>query len=108
MQHSQTSGPGDHVSWETRARAKAVWYQLGCGRDISQGNAAGWPSSTRTPAQLESPASSTGQEQEQLSTSEGVPVGGLLPKQHFPLSDMEAVGYGQGLNIRRAAAFPAR
>lgn len=48
------------------------------------------------------PASSTGQEQEPLSTSEGVPGSGLVP-----LSDREAVGCGQGLNVQRAAAFPA-
>lgn len=48
------------------------------------------------------PASSTGQEQEPLSASEGVAVSGLVP-----LSDREAVGCRQGLNIQRAAAFPA-
>lgn len=70
------------------------------GRDISQGNAAGWPGSTRTPAQLESPACGPALEQEQVSSSEAVLFGGLLPEQCSP-----AVSYRQSLNIEELQHF---
>ena len=73
---------------------------LGCGRDIGHGDAAGWPGSTGTPAQLESPACGTGQE---LSSSEGVPVGGLLPEQHFP-----TVRYGGCRRHQKSGSISSR